>query len=408
MKTLTLLLMSSRDKFSVSSEINRSQEIVAVTFGDKLGAAQDWLRIFGSANANLSLIEHPNSHLSTVHNEPQIMSKAHRDEYSEMSNPCSEVAAGSADKSFTIVSFICIGVLIMLLSVATTWWSVIAIVVGIGLFEGGYVPLQGKIATQLCGVQGVAQAFGFMCGLSAIPHSTGSRTTACRLLNTVIFMFQATGSYYVSFLICGSTPVIGGLLMTAIHFVRSKEVVDKPANQVLNSSSYLQPELLPGLRGLDPESPEHGGQHGLLLQQSVFLTCNTRQQHQGRDLSFQRPPPVPPQPWPAAQRDEYGEMSNPCSEVAAGSSDKRSTMIHNFTSSKFLPTGLRRINTRAFPKTGRVGGPGRRLILRTKSERCERPQLHHSTSKTTTNAATSVNIAISSVQASMEKLYLYR
>ncbi|KAF4528948.1 hypothetical protein B566_EDAN017340 [Ephemera danica] len=50
--------------------------------------------------------------------------------------------------------FICIGVLIMLLSVATTWWSVIALVVGIGLLEGGFLPLFGKIATQLCGLEG--------------------------------------------------------------------------------------------------------------------------------------------------------------------------------------------------------------------------------------------------------------
>jgi MCP family monocarboxylic acid transporter-like MFS transporter 10 len=61
----------------------------------------------------------------------------------------------------------------MVLPIVTNWWIVLAIVLVLGMFEGGFVSLLGKIATQLCGVQGAAQALGFLCGLCSIPLTAG-------------------------------------------------------------------------------------------------------------------------------------------------------------------------------------------------------------------------------------------
>ncbi|KAF4527929.1 hypothetical protein B566_EDAN016169 [Ephemera danica] len=89
---------------------------------------------------------------------------------------------------------------------------------------GSYITLLGKISTQLCGVQGMAQAFGFLCGFSAIPATAGPAVAG--------YLFQVTGSYYIPFLICGSTPIIGGLLMVIIYFMKPSKIIE-----IRNSSS---------------------------------------------------------------------------------------------------------------------------------------------------------------------------
>ncbi|KAF4516741.1 hypothetical protein B566_EDAN008431 [Ephemera danica] len=71
------------------------------------------------------------------------------------------------------VSVISMGILIMLMPMANTWGYLLAISIGLGLAEGGLVPLMGKIATELCGPQAVPQALGFLFALFFIPVTAG-------------------------------------------------------------------------------------------------------------------------------------------------------------------------------------------------------------------------------------------
>jgi MFS family permease len=84
------------------------------------------------------------------------------------------------------VSVITLGVIIMLLPVIDNWGLLLLCVIGLGIAEGGLVPLMGKIATELCGPQAVPQALGFLFGLFFIPVTIGPAVAG----NTMIYMYK--------------------------------------------------------------------------------------------------------------------------------------------------------------------------------------------------------------------------
>lgn len=71
------------------------------------------------------------------------------------------------------MSFIFMGVLTMLIVAANNFYLLIAISLGMGIFDGCFVSLVGPVAFDICGKQGASQAIGFNLGLCSIPMTLG-------------------------------------------------------------------------------------------------------------------------------------------------------------------------------------------------------------------------------------------
>ncbi|KAF4529034.1 hypothetical protein B566_EDAN017345 [Ephemera danica] len=108
-------------------------------------------------------------------------------------------------------SFILIGILTMLLTVAPAWGYMIAIALGMGLFDGCFISLIGPIAFDLCGPTGGAQGIGFLLGLFSIPMTLGPPLAG--------MMYDSMQSYFWPFLLSGLPPIIGGLLLFLVRCV---------------------------------------------------------------------------------------------------------------------------------------------------------------------------------------------
>lgn len=61
----------------------------------------------------------------------------------------------------------------MLLPVTSTFSVLLAISLGMGLFDGCFISLLGPIAFDMCGTKGATQAIGFLLGMCSIPLTAG-------------------------------------------------------------------------------------------------------------------------------------------------------------------------------------------------------------------------------------------
>ena len=61
----------------------------------------------------------------------------------------------------------------MLIPLASSYPVLIAILLGMGLFDGCFISLLGPIAFDICGHKEAAQAIGFLLGMCSIPLTVG-------------------------------------------------------------------------------------------------------------------------------------------------------------------------------------------------------------------------------------------
>ncbi|XP_065353195.1 monocarboxylate transporter 10-like isoform X2 [Cloeon dipterum] len=113
------------------------------------------------------------------------------------------------------VSFISMGALTMLMVWAPTWPWMVALVLGIGIFDGCFISLIGPIAFDLCGPQGASQAIGFLLGLMSIPMTLGPPLAG--------MLYDKTSSYQLAFLLSGLPSILGGLALTAMHCFKTEK-----------------------------------------------------------------------------------------------------------------------------------------------------------------------------------------
>ncbi|KAK9732088.1 Major Facilitator Superfamily [Popillia japonica] len=139
------------------------------------------------------------------------------------------------------VSFLVIGTLTMLLPSASSCYEcLIAITLGMGLFDGCFISLLGPIAFDICGHECAAQAIGFLLGLCSIPLTTGPYVAG--------LLFDSVGNYNLALRLAGIPPIIGGIAMFSIRFIAAK---DLRRNRAIKEDDRGNKEKL-----LSSESPE--------------------------------------------------------------------------------------------------------------------------------------------------------
>lgn len=116
------------------------------------------------------------------------------------------------------ISYFVIGCLTIMLSIATKFWVIVLIALGMGLCEGAFVSLMGPIAFELCGREHGAQGIGCILGIIACPMFLGPPLAA--------LLYSYTKTYTLAFVLSGLMPIIGATLMFMIHLKKFK------ANQI--------------------------------------------------------------------------------------------------------------------------------------------------------------------------------
>ncbi|XP_014220710.1 monocarboxylate transporter 10-like [Trichogramma pretiosum] len=116
-------------------------------------------------------------------------------------------------------SFFSIGCLTITLAFAKSYHLLLAISLGIGLFDGCFISMIGPIAFDICGSKDASQAIGFLLGMSSIPLTCGPPIAGK--------IHDITGSYQLPFLLAGVPPILGSLMMTFIYRV-SSEPAEEP------------------------------------------------------------------------------------------------------------------------------------------------------------------------------------
>lgn len=111
------------------------------------------------------------------------------------------------------VSFYVIGTLTIILPFVQSFPLLVAISLGMGLFDGAFISLIGPIAFELCGRNHAAQAIGCMLGLAAFPLSIGPPVAG--------YIYSVCGSYTVPFILAGISPLIGSTLMFTVRLYRN-------------------------------------------------------------------------------------------------------------------------------------------------------------------------------------------
>ena len=89
----------------------------------------------------------------------------------------------------------------------------------VALMESLY--LYGDPANEICGTRGTSQAIGFMLGFCSIPLTLGPTFSG--------YLYDLKKDYTIAFVISGVLPILGGLLMTLIHFFNQKSTTDPEA-----------------------------------------------------------------------------------------------------------------------------------------------------------------------------------
>ncbi|KAK6641619.1 hypothetical protein RUM44_013334 [Polyplax serrata] len=117
------------------------------------------------------------------------------------------------------VSFVFLGVLTMLIVVVQNYYALIAVCLTMGIFDGCFVSLMGPVAFKICGQKGASQAIGFLLGLCSIPMTLGPPIAG--------FIFDQTQSYTISFIIAGSTFLLGATIMFLMRCVKDQNLEDE-------------------------------------------------------------------------------------------------------------------------------------------------------------------------------------
>lgn len=135
------------------------------------------------------------------------------------------------------ISFYVIGTLTIILPFVNTFGLLVAIALGMGIFDGAFIALIGPIAFELCGGAYAAQAIGCMLGLAAAPLSVGPPVAG--------YLYSLNSSYTLPFVLAGISPLVGATLMFAIRFQRvpsneepinSNGVAARPASVLVGES----------------------------------------------------------------------------------------------------------------------------------------------------------------------------
>lgn len=108
------------------------------------------------------------------------------------------------------IAFFAIGTLTIILPFLRNFGLLVAVSLGMGLFDGAFISLIGPIAFELCGGAHAAQAIGCMLGLAALPLSIGPPIAS--------ELYDYFGSYTVPFVCAGISPLVGATLMFAVRF----------------------------------------------------------------------------------------------------------------------------------------------------------------------------------------------
>lgn len=127
------------------------------------------------------------------------------------------------------ISFISIGILTLLLPFTKSFYVLLAISLGMGLFDGCFISLLGPIAFDICGRSGATQAIGFLLGMCSIPLTVGPPIAG--------LLYDHTGSYTLPFVLAGIPPIVGALTMFLIRCVKEKR------EESSNNSSAENPPL---------------------------------------------------------------------------------------------------------------------------------------------------------------------
>lgn len=118
------------------------------------------------------------------------------------------------------VAFFSIGILTMLLPFSTSsFYWLVAISLGMGLFDGCFIALLGPIAFDICGKDGAAQAIGFLLGTCSVPLTIGPYVAG--------LIYEKERSYTIPLILSGIPPTVGALAMFLIRFIKEKKHVAK-------------------------------------------------------------------------------------------------------------------------------------------------------------------------------------
>ncbi|XP_013192660.2 monocarboxylate transporter 10 isoform X1 [Amyelois transitella] len=120
------------------------------------------------------------------------------------------------------ISFYVIGTLTIVLPFVTSFELLVAISLGMGIFDGAFIALIGPIAFELCGSKFAAQAIGCMLGLAAFPLTIGPPVAG--------HLYSIYNSYTLPFILAGVSPILGATLMFTIRFYKHKSAVATNTN----------------------------------------------------------------------------------------------------------------------------------------------------------------------------------
>ena len=182
------------------------------------------------------------------------------------------------------IAFVSIGILTLLLTVTSNLYSLLAICVGLGIFDGCFIAVLGPIAFDLVGKDGAPQAIGFLLAFCSIPLTIGPPVAGmyCIMIlselpkfgfnenillsNSSGKIFDAFKSYKYAFLIAGLPPFIGALMMWPI-FSRQRSMAAKEAQMVVSknggrdeedgetsSGTGVSPTVITGLSSASPSN----------------------------------------------------------------------------------------------------------------------------------------------------------
>ncbi|XP_068633957.1 monocarboxylate transporter 10 [Battus philenor] len=140
------------------------------------------------------------------------------------------------------ISFYVIGSLTIFLPFVASFNLLVAISLGMGLFDGAFIALIGPIAFELCGATHAAQAIGCMLGLAAPPLSLGPPIAG--------YIYSIYKSYKIPFILAGISPLIGATVMFSIHYQKvDPKQVDKTNGHTLPSKDSEHTTSFPSSNG---------------------------------------------------------------------------------------------------------------------------------------------------------------
>lgn len=148
------------------------------------------------------------------------------------------------------ISFVSIGLLTILLPMTGSFFWLLVISLGMGLFDGCFISLLGPIAFDICGKDGASQAIGFLLGLCSFPLTIGPPIAGS--------IYESLHSYQVPFILAGIPPIIGAIVMFSVRCVKDKElpedyiqsspIIGAKMNGSYNLESALVSQPLNGLQ----------------------------------------------------------------------------------------------------------------------------------------------------------------